>query len=179
MIEDRHLAVAADELCQTSAGRALQTRTERAETGYFEGVNRLAKSLDSDRPQGPEGEVSIAQLARGLRNRDRTERRNRLHPRGQVDDMSDGGVLRMPVASGNRADHHLASVDPDPAMQRITALRDEFCRIAPQLILHSERGIKRTLRMVLDSDRRAEQGENAVAGRLHDVPFIAPGRIDH
>ena len=33
--------------------------------------------------------------------------------------------------------------------------------------------------MVFMHDRRAEQRENAVAGRLHDVAFVAPHRLNH
>ena len=33
--------------------------------------------------------------------------------------------------------------------------------------------------MVLMCDRRAEQREDAVAGRLHDIAVIAPDGVDH
>ena len=39
--------------------------------------------------------------------------------------------------------------------------------------------MERTLRVVLVRDRRAEQREDAVAGRLHDVPVVAMDRVDH
>jgi hypothetical protein len=33
--------------------------------------------------------------------------------------------------------------------------------------------------MILVGDRRAEQGEDSVAGRLHHVPVVAMRRVDH
>ena len=39
--------------------------------------------------------------------------------------------------------------------------------------------MERALRMVLMGDRRAEQREDAVAGRLHDIAVVAMHRVDH
>jgi hypothetical protein len=35
------------------------------------------------------------------------------------------------------------------------------------------------LRVVFVRDRRAEQRKDAVTSRLHDVPVVAPHRVDH
>ena len=48
-----------------------------------------------------------------------------------------------------------------------------------QLLLHPQRRIERALRMILVRDRRAEQREDAVAGRLHDVTVVAMHGVDH
>ena len=79
----------------------------------------------------------------------------------------------------NRAHHDFAGVDSDAALDRRAALGQHFGRIAFQLFLHAQRRIERPLRMVLMGDRRAEQREDAVAGRLHDVAVIAMHRVDH
>jgi hypothetical protein len=64
-------------------------------------------------------------------------------------------------------------------LQRQLSLRTKLTRIAAELFLQTQRGIKRALRMVLVSNRGAEQDEDAVAGRLDDVAVVAPDGIDH
>jgi len=49
----------------------------------------------------------------------------------------------------------------------------------PYAILHSEGRIERALGMVFVRDRRSEQGENAVAGRLYDMAVVMADRLDH
>ncbi len=93
--------------------------------------------------------------------------------------MSDRRVFDLPRAGLERAHHHLAGVDPNPALDRAAAVGDYFRRIPLQLLLHPHCGIQRALGMVLMGDRRAEQGEDAIAGRLHHVPVVAMDGVDH
>src|SRR5215472_7228919 len=93
--------------------------------------------------------------------------------------MPDRGVLSLTFAGGDRADHHLASVNPHPALQRIAAIGDELGRITPQLVLHPQSGIQGPLRMILMRQRRAEESENAIPCGLHNVAVIAADRVDH
>ena len=58
-------------------------------------------------------------------------------------------------------------------------LRGATLPMIAQPLLHLEGSIERALRMVLVSDRRAEQREDAVAGRLHHVALVAAHRLDH
>jgi hypothetical protein len=48
-----------------------------------------------------------------------------------------------------------------------------------QLLLHRQRRMKCALRMVLVRDRRAEDCEDAVAGRLRDIAAVAMHRRHH
>jgi hypothetical protein len=48
-----------------------------------------------------------------------------------------------------------------------------------QFLLDRERGVKRTLGMVLMGNRRAEHRENAVAGRLGNIAVKAMDRVHH
>jgi hypothetical protein len=48
-----------------------------------------------------------------------------------------------------------------------------------QIVVGGESGVDRALRMVLVRDRRAEQGENAIAGRLNDVAVVPMDCVDH
>jgi hypothetical protein len=51
--------------------------------------------------------------------------------------------------------------------------------VAAYFVLHAQRRVERALRMVLVGGRRAEQREDAVAGRLHHIAVVAPHRVDH
>jgi hypothetical protein len=83
------------------------------------------------------------------------------------------------ASSLDRPHHHLARVHPDSCFNRNFALRAQTFGIATQFLLHRQRRMKRALRMVLVRDRRAEHGENAVAGRLRYVAAVAMHRRHH
>ena len=93
--------------------------------------------------------------------------------------MSDRRILSLTRASSNRTDYHFTGVDADTALNRYAASGQHFSRISFEFFLQAQRRIERALRMVLVRHRRAEQGEDAVAGRLHDVAVVAMGRVDH
>jgi hypothetical protein len=93
--------------------------------------------------------------------------------------MANRRVLSLPRTCLDRAHHDLAGVDPDAPLDSRAAVGDHFCRIPLQFLPDAQRGIQRPLRMVLVRDRRAEQGEDAVAGRLNDVAVVAMRCVDH
>ena len=92
--------------------------------------------------------------------------------------MTDRCVFRM--ASGfDRSHHHLTRVHPNACLDGNLALRAQTVGIATQLLLHRQRRMKCALRMVLVRHGRAEQGEDAVAGRLRDIAAVAMHRRHH
>src|SRR4029077_8210008 len=93
--------------------------------------------------------------------------------------MSDWRVFDMRRTGGYRADNYFAGVYTNPNLDRRAPFGLELRTVPPQLFLHPQRRIERALGMVLVRDRRAEQREDSVAGRLHDVPVVAAGRVDH
>src|ERR1700684_2373901 len=93
--------------------------------------------------------------------------------------MPDRRVFDLTRAGMNRSYYYFAGIDSDPALDRRTATRGHLRRIFLQLFLHPERCIERSLRMVLMGYRRPEQRENPVPRRLHHIPVIAMGRVDH
>ena len=93
--------------------------------------------------------------------------------------MPDRRVLGLTRPGRDRPHHHFAGVDADANLDRRAALGAQLVGVAPQLLLHPQRGVKRALRMVLVRDRRAEQREDPVAGGLHDVAVVAMHRVDH
>ena len=92
--------------------------------------------------------------------------------------MTDRRVFRM--ASGlDRPHHDFARVYSNAGFKRNLALRAQTIGVATQLLLHQQRSIQCPLRMVLVRDGRAEQGEDAVTGRLRDVTTVAMHRRHH
>jgi hypothetical protein len=63
--------------------------------------------------------------------------------------------LDVRVAGLDRPHHHLASIDADPRFHGKVAALTQFYRVAPQILLHSQRRVERTLGMVFVRDRRA------------------------
>ena len=92
--------------------------------------------------------------------------------------MADRRVLDV-LTGLDRAHHDFTGVHSDAHLQRRAALDAQAIGVAPHLLLHPERGVERALRMILMRDRRAEQREHAVAGRLHDVAAVAMRRVHH
>jgi hypothetical protein len=173
------LGLASDEPGQTALRRDLQSRPQRPQPGYLDHVNRLAHPLDSGRPQRFEVEVPFTQLSGLLGDGDRTGRRQRLHPCRQAGRVPDRRILVMRVTGLDRSHHHFAGVDPNPRLHGKISSLTQFYRVAAQLLLHPQRCVERALGMILMGDGRAEQGEDAVAGRLHDVAVVAVHRVDH
>src|SRR5229473_7045331 len=93
--------------------------------------------------------------------------------------MANRRILRVSFAGLNRTDHYLAGVDADPRLQIDSLLRAQPFSVTPHLLLHPQSRIERALGMVLVRDRGTEQGEDAVAGRLHDVTVVAMDRLHH
>ena len=83
------------------------------------------------------------------------------------------------TAGLHRAHHDLAGVDPDADLDAGAALPSQVLAPAAEIFARRERRVQCALRMVLVRDRCAEQREDAVAGRLHDVPVVAMDRVDH
>jgi len=90
-----------------------------------------------------------------------------------------GVYSNVTSASLDRADHYFAGVDTDAALDRGAAVGDYFRRIPLQLLPHAQRCIERALGMVLVRHRRAEEREDAVACRLHDVAVVAMDGVHH
>ena len=100
--------------------------------------------------------------------------RHRLQPRRGVDHVAHGRVL----GAGQRADEHLAGVDPDAHADVDVAVGRRAGHRAVQRVLHPQAGAHGALRIVLVRHRRAEQGEDPVAEQLVD-PAAVLGDVVH
>jgi hypothetical protein len=79
----------------------------------------------------------------------------------------------------NGAHHDLASVDSDTDLDPCAAAHPELIAVAAKIVARRDGCMNRALRMVLMGDRRAEQREDAIAGRLDDVSIVAMDRLNH
>ena len=113
-----HLALAADELRKPTPGRSLQSGSQRSQPGHLIDVDRLADALDLGRSERLQREISFDQLARLLADCDRSGRRERLHPRGEIGGMADWSVLSLSAAGCYRPHDHLAGIHPDARFER-------------------------------------------------------------
>src|SRR5262249_45122768 len=75
VIECFHLALAAYELGEASRGRALKVSTQGSESGYLKCFDRPTYPFHHSWAERLEGEVSLAESARSVSRRDRTDRR--------------------------------------------------------------------------------------------------------
>ena len=174
----RHLALAPDEPRQPAPRRELEVRPQRAGAHHLVNLDWSVEPFDRRRPERPELEIALAQPLRRFARRDRARRCRGLHPRRQIGHMTDRCVFGM--ASGlDRPHHHFARVHSNAGFNRNLALRAQTVGIAMQFLLHRQRRMKCALRMVFMGDGRAEQGEDAVTGRLRNVAAVAMYRLHH
>src|SRR5215469_8411064 len=93
--------------------------------------------------------------------------------------MPNRRVFHLARASLDGPHHNLSGVKSDPDLEWGAALGSQPARYAFYVLLNTERGQQRTLRMVLVRNRCTEKRENAVASRLHNVTVVAMDRVDH
>src|SRR5205807_560267 len=90
--------------------------------------------------------------------------------------MPDRSVLGAMLAGLNRAHHHLAGIQPDANLDRRAPLLAQLACVPLEVLLHLERREQRPLRMVFVRDRRPEQREDAIPGRLRHIALVAMHR---
>jgi hypothetical protein len=101
-----------------------------------------------------------------------------LHPRRQVRGTSDRRVFLLSTGF-DRAEHHLSGVRTDSDLQRRTAVGPQLVGVAADFVLHPQRRIQGSLRMVFMRHGSAEDRKDAIARRLHHIAIVALHRIDH
>jgi hypothetical protein len=92
--------------------------------------------------------------------------------------LSDRGVVHAEIAA-DRANDHLAGVEPDTNLNRDPAGALQIVPVAADALLHAEGGIARSYRVVLMGNGRSEQCHDPVAHDLIDRALIAMDRFHH
>src|SRR5437867_9565692 len=93
--------------------------------------------------------------------------------------MADRYVVGMQVFFANGADDDFPDVHPDAHQHRRSALLAELVTIPPHLVLHTQGGKERPLRMVFMRYGCAEQGKDAIPESLRHIALIAMDSIHH
>ena len=96
----------------------------------------------------------------------------RLHSLCQPDRMSDRRVLRLAVLADGSCDD-LSRVDPDPDREAEPVVAAQLAGVGGEVVLEAKGGVARTTRVVLVSNRSAEQSHDPVAGELVHRPLEA------
>src|SRR5215469_198993 len=85
----------------------------------------------------------------------------------------------MSIARLERTHDDLSGVYTHTNFYRHSASLEESVAVAANLLLHTERRMKRAPCMVFGADGSAEQSEDAVTCRLRDVAAVALHRLHH
>ena len=164
-LQSGHLALAADELGETARVGHLQARPHPTHALEIEDVQRFVQPLDPSFPQVSEHEVAGDELRRMLGQQGLPRLGDLLHSRGQADRVPLRRVVH-PQIIADLPDDDLTGVEAHPDGEVEGVLESHLVRVAPQLLLKVERGVTRTLRMILVRERRSEQSHDSVAGIL-------------
>ena len=101
-----------------------------------------------------------------------------LHAGGEVRGLADRGVVHAQVAA-DRAHHDLAGVEADADLDRDALGAAHLLGVAPDRLLHAERGVAGAHGVILVGERRAEERHDAVAHDLVDRALVAVDRLHH
>src|SRR5262249_38277104 len=133
----------------------------------LEDVHRLAHALHSESSEIVEAEVPGDERRRGFGEIYLARLSKVLHPRRETDRVPLRRIVHAQVVS-DLPDDNLARVEAHPGREPEPALAVELLRVAPQFLTEVQRGVTRSLCMILVRDRRPEQSHDAVAGVLID-----------
>ena len=142
-------------------------------------VDRFADPLHLRPPEWPEREIALDQMSRAVANDRGTGIGEALQPGCKIYGVTNRRVFGMASTGFDRSHHHFAAICSGPDLNWRPAIRSQTGAVAPDLILHPHRTVQTPLRMIFAGHGGAEQREDAIARRLHDVAVIAPHGVDH
>ena len=131
----RQFMLAAYEPRESTPRGGFKARAQRTQPGNLVYLDKIAHAPDPRRPQPPQRKVARAQSLGSFGHRDRANRRQRLHPRGQAGAMADRRIFDV-LAGLDRAHHDFAGVHAYPHLERRAALGAQAIRVTPHLFLH-------------------------------------------
>src|SRR5258705_7638324 len=172
------LGLAADEAGEPPDRGRLQTGPLRAGSGERVDDHRVRQALDRDGRSRFDLRVSFHELPGRRGEQDRAGSRELLHAGGEVGRLPDRGVVHPEIVA-DRADHHVAGVEPDADLDLDPLASLEILPVAVDRILHPERGVAGAQRMILVGQRRAEERHDAVAHHLVDGPLVVMDGLHH
>jgi hypothetical protein len=172
------LGVASHEAREAPRARRLQARAGRGGGHQLEGEDRLGQALDRHRPERPHLHEALREPQRLGRQAGGPGRRELLHPGGEVRGLPHRGVVHVQVAADGAHDH-VARVEADADLDLDADGPARLLGVAPDRVVHPQRGIARPHRVILVGERRPEQGHDPVAHDLVDGTLVPVHRLHH
>jgi hypothetical protein len=169
------LRLATDERRETARSRDLKPRAGRG-ADQLEDLDRLREALHRRRAEGARVDVPFDEPERVGRHDDRPGVRDLLHARRQVGGLADRRVVHAEVAS-DRAHDHFTGIQSDPDAHALAQPR--LLGVLPDRFLHGERGVAGARGVLLERQRRPEEGHDAVTHDLVHRAFLAMNRVHH
>ena len=166
-MERRELGLPPDKVCQATGDCGLQASAHPTRPDQLEHLHRLRQPLDRHRSQGVDLHQAFDQPQRRHCQPNAPRRGQLLHARRQVGGLAHGGVVHVQVVA-DRADHHLAGVEPDPDAHLQAVGATDLLGIVPQGGLHRQSGVTGAQGVILMGDGSAKEGHDAIAQHLVD-----------
>jgi len=141
-------------------------------------LDGLAQSFDRHWAEGVDLNKTLDQAQRIGGELGTAWRRELLHAGCQVRSTANRGVLHPQIAS-DRAYDHLARVEPNSDLHEHAVAPPHFVGVALHSLLHAERGVACSQRVILMRERRAKESHCAVAPRLIHRSFEVVNRLHH
>ncbi len=175
LVQNRHLALAADERRQAPAAEDGLIRLGGAEPEQPIRLDQLRLALDLGRSQGLGLDLAMDQPPRRLADQDRARLGDLLQAGRQVRGVAHGGVVGAEVVA-NAADHDPAGIETHPDLELDAVALAQLGVLVADRLLETQGRQDGAAGVVLVRDRRAEQGHEAVAQELVDGPLVAVDR---
>jgi hypothetical protein len=156
----------------------MQPRADRSCARNLVDLDRGREPLDGQSSERLDLYVSLGEGQDVGRDQDRSRHGHLLHPGGHVGRLPDRGVVHPEVGTDGAHDD-LARVEPDADVHRHTLPSPQLVRVPRCPLLHPEGGVAGPHRVVLERQRRPEQGHDAVAEDLVDGPLVAVDGVHH
>src|SRR5215831_6041103 len=173
-----HLRIAPDELAQAPEDGGLKPSPHlprrdhladldgSLETSHRHGAHRL--NLDE----------ALHETAGLGGDPDGSGRSQLLHAGRQMSRLADRRVVHAEIRA-DRANHNVARIQADPDSHGDTVGPKRFARVSLHRLLHPQRGVTSTDRVILMGERGPEQRHDPVAHDLIHRPLVVVNRLHH
>ena len=172
------LSLASHEAREASRGRGMKSRALRTRRHDRVDFHRRVQALDGDRPERLDFDVTFREPQRFAGDQNRAGIGELLHPRGQMRGLPDRRVVHVEVAADGPHDD-VAGIEPDANLDLEAMGAAHLVRVATKRRLHVEGRVAGAHRVVLVSQRGAEQRHDPVAHHLIDRAFVAVDGLHH
>ena len=141
-------------------------------------VDRRGEPFHGDRPERRDLDQAFDEAERVGGRENRSRDCKLFHARGEMSGRPDRAVVYVQIGA-DRAHHDLSGIEPDADLDGDALAPPYILGEVADLLLHAQRGIGGAHGMVFMSQRRAEQGHDAVAQHLIHRSLVVMDRVHH